>query len=88
MTIPTVHLNGTKGDDLVEQLCDARSALRDAIKALQNAAPNGRDYYPQGPGAINEAIEQHSRWRQSLEDVYRDLGSLAEAIVDQASNIA
>jgi hypothetical protein len=84
MIVPTVHMNGTKGDDLVEQLMDAREALRLAVKALQNAAPNGRDYYPQGPGAINEAIEQHSRWRQSLDDVYRELGSLAEAIADQS----
>jgi hypothetical protein len=83
LTFPTVHINGTNGADLLEQQLNARSAIFDAMKALQDAAPNGRDYYPQGPGAINCAIEEHSSRRASLERIYRELGQIAEAIVDQ-----
>jgi hypothetical protein len=54
-----------------------------AIKALENASPNGRDYYLQGAGAINEAIEQHVNRLKALEGVCRELGDIAELIVDQ-----
>lgn len=80
---PTVHLNGTCGKDLLEQVINARNALRLAIKALGEACPNGRDYYLQGGGVIQEALEQHQARQFALGTVYCELGQIAEAIVDQ-----
>lgn len=50
--------------------------------ALANAAPNGRDYYPQGPGALKQAQEEHQNRMARLRSVYAELQQLAEAIAD------
>jgi hypothetical protein len=83
LMVPTVHRNGTNGNDLLEQLMDARGTIHDAIKALENAAPNGRDYYLKGDGAIQVAICQHVARAKALQGVYNELGTIAEGIVDQ-----
>ena len=52
---PTIHPNGTSREALAEQyanIMDAANALLDAIRA---AAPNDRDYDPQGPLAGSRA---------------------------------
>lgn len=46
MRIPTVHMNGTSPEDLLEQLVRAHQAVAGALEALDAASPNGRDYYP------------------------------------------
>jgi hypothetical protein len=80
MMKPTVHLNGTSAGDLFEQLSEALSALRAAETKLQSAAPNGRDYYPQGPDAIHKAQEEHYARCIKLRDVINDLSELQEHI--------
>ena len=45
MMVPTIHLNGTSHDELLRQILDAKEAIRKAVEALANAAPNMRDYY-------------------------------------------
>jgi len=77
---PTIHLNGTTRDELIRQNCDAAEAVRVAIQAVRNAQPNGRDYYPQGDGAIDEALRQHRRRMQDLEAIERELMEIAENI--------
>jgi hypothetical protein len=59
MTYPTVHLNGTSKGSLEEQLRDAYDAVQVAMDKLSDAAPNGRDYYPQSPDAYYQAREEH-----------------------------
>lgn len=83
LTLPTIHLNGTSADDLLEQQCNAASAIREAITAVANAGPNGRDYYPQGPQAFTLATEQHRARLQKLQDVLTELEQLAEYIADE-----
>ena len=62
LTLPTVHLNGTAGKDLLADYLKARNAVRDATKAVESIAPNGRDYYPQGADVFPAAMrEQESR---------------------------
>jgi len=80
MTKPTVHLNGTHRKDLYIQYSDAIAALRDAITALQNAAPNGRDYYPQGDLAIYRAQDEHAARLCKLGEVKKELEGLLEAV--------
>lgn len=82
--ITTVHINGTSERYLIDQLCEARSAIHNAIKAVGETYPNGRDYYPQGPDAIGKAVDEHVARVQRLTDVYAELGAIAEAIVDRS----
>ncbi len=47
MITPTVHMNGTSRDDLANGYKAVWRHLHRAKKALQEAAPHPRDYYPQ-----------------------------------------
>ncbi|CAB4147423.1 hypothetical protein UFOVP1017_27 [uncultured Caudovirales phage] len=80
MITPTIHLNGTSGADLLSQTTDAMLALSAAIKTLQNAGPNGRDYYVQGPRAIDAAMSEHRARLAQLQAVQADLVAISEAI--------
>lgn len=80
VSIPTIHLNGTSRESLVSDLLDALQALEEAERALQHTCPNGRDYYPQGPGAITEAMRQHTARMGKLYEVRQELSAIAEAI--------
>jgi len=80
--VPTIHLNGTSKEALLEQVVAAQAAVCAALHALREAWPNGRDYYPQGPGALREAeAEMNSRCAR-LDSVDRELGALALAIYE------
>jgi hypothetical protein len=80
MVYPTIHLNGTSKDRLLEDIEKAYAAINDAQQALRNAAPNGRDYYPQGPDVICTALNEHLARQQKLQDVLLELQDLAEHI--------
>ncbi len=56
---PIVHLNGTSADALLTQRYEAIDAIEAAGRALAAAAPNDRDYYPDGPEACQRANAQH-----------------------------
>jgi hypothetical protein len=80
--VPTIHLNGTSRRDIEDQLIDAGHALRAALEALQQAAPNARDYYPQGPEAFPVAQAQHeARWL-AVKGVFSEI----ELILDKVAN--
>lgn len=83
MRIPTVHLNGTGKEELAEQVLHAGSMLRLAITAMESAAPNGRDYYPQGPDAIREAQEEHRDRVRRVQAVRDELCAMWEGITSQ-----
>lgn len=53
--IPTRHLNGTSQKDGDENHETMLVALREAIKAMEVASPNARDYYLQGP--VNRILQ-------------------------------
>ena len=82
MRTPTIHRNGTSPDELTRQIAEAGVALRHAMKALSDAAPHGRDYYPQGPDALQDAVREYNTRMERLESVYRDLTELHQAIAD------
>ena len=86
MMFPTIHLNGTSGTDLMSQTVDAMIALSDAIKALQSAGPNGRDYYiQQDVTAFTQAQQQHGDRIAKLEAVQADLVEISESIYAQTA---
>lgn len=73
MMVPTVHLNGTSRDELLNQIRDAHQAVGAAMDALRKATPHGRDYYPQGPDAILSAQAEHEDRMQKLAAVRAQL---------------
>lgn len=83
MRTPTIHMNGTPPEQLVEQLLKAYRAVDDAMSALAEAAPNGRDYYPQGPDAVQEATEEHWSRIKKLRSVYADLEEMVISVQDE-----
>lgn len=80
LTVPTVHLNGTACDSLLDAHCGAGSALRAALDALELTAPNPRDYYPQGDAAFAAAKREHADRVGRLRSVLAELEALAVAI--------
>ena len=44
MIRPTLSINGTDASDLIDPRRDAMDHLMDAIEALKQVTPNGRDY--------------------------------------------
>lgn len=84
MLVPTVHLNGTSAENLIRQLIEARRALRNALQAVDETAPNGRDYYPQGDGAIGIATREHLRRLERIQAVLGELTELLEGVQEQA----
>ncbi len=83
MNIPTVHLNGTSRDSLVQQRLDLIDALRDVEKAIVQAWPHGRDYYPQGPDALFAAQRVWTK-RMNVIDALRDeIAEESQGIFDQ-----
>lgn len=80
--VPTIHSNGTSREQLLDQVCQAHFAVIKAVEALERAAPNGRDYYPQGNSALKLATEAHHARVVKLVDVLVELARLAEEIAD------
>jgi hypothetical protein len=78
MQKPTIHLNGTSRDSLFDSYCNAASALRNALAALEDAAPNARDYYPQGEGAFIAAAREHEDRTASLRYVLAQIDALVD----------
>jgi hypothetical protein len=76
MMKPTIHLNGTSRSEIERQLGEAAAKVQDAIKAVCAAGPNGRDYYPQGAAALDQAMAEHRSRVERLESVYREIEAI------------
>jgi hypothetical protein len=85
--VPTVHLNGTSGEQLADGLARVWDALQDACRALRDAAPNGRDYYVQpdrnGKTALSLAVDQYRRRLEVLQALLAEVDAEREGIADQ-----
>ena len=80
MTTPTIHLNGTSKQGLGEPLLAAYDKLSEAYVALKETAPNGRDYYPQGPQAMQTATDEHMSRLRRVDEVRAEIEQLLIAI--------
>lgn len=78
---PTVHLNGTSAEALVEGYLSACGKVRDALEALDECSPNARDY---SPSTFAAAVAQHVEHIRALTAVRDALYQLAENVQDQA----
>jgi hypothetical protein len=80
---PLIHMNGTSFEELIGQLTSAASAVRAALRAVENAAPNQRDYYPLGQDAWSTAQREHASRLSRLNAVRDELENLALALDEQ-----
>jgi hypothetical protein len=85
LKVPTIHLNGTGGPGLFEQIKTAVDTAAAAIKAHVAAAPHGRDYYVQNPNAYGAARAQWENRQGKLEGVHAELTYLMHEIYDALS---
>ena len=82
MMTPTIHMNGTSWNSLLDEIKDATHALSVALEKLAAMRPNARDYYPQGPEAFASAQQEHQCRLDSVGAVRQELNTLAESILD------
>lgn len=77
---PLIHLNGTSADRLIEDLEAAYTAVDAALDSLRKIGPNGRDYYPLGPDAMEAATTQHRARAMKIQNVKDELEAIINAI--------
>jgi hypothetical protein len=81
ITIPVVHLNGTSGDVLMEQLNAAAAALSFAHDALLQAAPNGRDFILATHAA--DASREHAARLAALAEIMAEIDEIRFGVDQQ-----
>lgn len=77
---PFVHLNGTAGHVLIEQLTEAIGLVRVAHDGLARTWPNARDYYPLGLDVIGKAEVQAAARSQKLREVMEELDGIRDLV--------
>jgi hypothetical protein len=85
MLVPTIHSNGTSKESLTNDLEDAYYKIQLAYDALKRCAPNGRDYYLQGAGALSKATDEHMARLKHLDIVMVEIQELCEKINEQGN---
>lgn len=84
LRVPTVHLNGTSRDELLDNLRKAWRAVHDAGEAVRKTCPHDRDYYTQSdPDAGKIARAQHIERMRKLDGIKDELKAIAIAIQEQ-----
>lgn len=79
ITLPTIHLNGTSREALVDMYEAAVRALYDAAEALDMSAPNGRDYYTHATAdALSKASAEHRSRVARLAGIRLELEALRD----------
>jgi hypothetical protein len=79
MIRPILNINGSSAFDLIDQRRNAMDALLEAIDALKQLTPNGRDY----PGHYDRCIAD----RETHFDRLAALHALREELLDEALHI-
>lgn len=76
MITPQININGSSADDLINPRLQAMDHLMDAIEALSQAVPNGRDY----PGNTTACLAD----REEHYDRIRAIKAIREAVYAEA----
>lgn len=84
MTVfPTIHLNGTSKEELLEKYITAQEAVQTAIDAVMNTYPHARDYYVISSEAVKRSYEEYKERIIKLEQIRSEL----EAIVTHLDKV-
>ena len=76
-TVPILHRNGSSRDVLEAQLRKVSEKLREAKKAIDEAWPNGRDYYVSPvPNAMRKAEAEWASRRDRVAEVLTEVETL------------
>lgn len=81
--VPTIHLNGTNKQALLDEYEAAIVKLNEAQEALGKVTVHGRDFYVQEGNAISVAIEQQVARIKKLREVEYELRHIWEGIHEQ-----
>mgnify|MGYP001616820653 CR=1 FL=1 len=83
MKTPSIHLNGTSGDELLTQVCDVVHGLNQALDLMAKAAPHGRDYYVQGDDVFSQARREFDDRVKRIRSVLKEYEEIAMAVSDR-----
>ena len=81
MMKPTIHLNGSGRESLINQYHEAYMKLQEALVALRKIDVHGRDYYPQGPDAYSQASREHCKRMDAINEVQKEIGEIWESLL-------
>ena len=82
MITPRININGTSADDLINPRLQAMDHLMDAIEALSQVVPNGRDY-PGSATACTADREEHYDRIKAIKAIREAIYAEAIAIKEQ-----
>ena len=86
MTLPTIHLGGSSGRLLFAEYLRTLDAAREAREAMGRIDFNARDYYVQGAGAWEKAMEERYAQMAGLDALIEYLEKHLIHIDEQISN--
>jgi len=69
MILPTIHSCGTSRAALIRDYDTAAKAFKGFVDAWERIEFNGRDYYRQGPGAWDTAVDERDKHTQALDEL-------------------
>lgn len=88
LVVPTIHLNGSNKQRLLDALQQAATVVAAARESLKGAAPHGRDYYVQkDERAFVKANTQAIDRMMALEDVENELTAIWQGIQDNVTEV-
>lgn len=82
MITPQLNINGSSAEDLIAPRREAMDHLMDAIEALSQAVPNGRDY-PGNATACTADREEHYDRIKAIKAIREAIYTEALAIMRQ-----
>lgn len=82
MITPTLNINGSSADDLIEPRIAAYDALRDVIKTLAQVTPHGRDYLGDNDRFAADYVAHYDRLN-ALHKIAAEIVAEAVAIREQ-----
>lgn len=87
MIYPSIHLNGTAKDDLLNQQRQVHKAAQGLLEFLIEAMPHGRDFYVQADqNAGRKAREEHLERIVAVQKIMNETMEIWEEIDKQGKN--
>jgi len=80
LAVPQVNINGTSKRELQDQCLQAYRALQDALEALNQMTPHGRDYQTVGFERYDLARSQHQDRMRSVGEIKDEIYAIWESM--------
>ena len=76
--LPTIHLNGTPRDRLLEGNTRILGAIKDLKEAIQSCEFHGRDYYVQDANPAMDAFNDDNAFSRAYNERQKHLQAIAD----------